>query len=374
LTLALGVFRQRAPMLSRSRRVPEGAGFGRAVLPLALLLLLASPALAEEQVPRAHLEGTLYDFGTVKTGAKVQYTIPLQNLGATDLVIQDLRLSVPALTVRTPRVIPPREAAILTLELDTSGFRGDVQARVVLRTNDPHAPSLELHVRGRVESAVELLPRPAIFLSAFRWEIEQRESALTIVNREESPLKILGVRSEGDRFTVRLEPVEVGRRYQLVVKLRGSGPSGLGLGRITFSTNRGETIAIPVFTLLRDQIYVSPPELDLGQISLEQIEKHPDSLKAKTETLYVYKYRGKDFRIQVDAPPSFVALEKTPADGPGAMVNIPGQGSTAIFEIKVAPMIREQLKLGTLEGTIRIRTNDPEFPEVLVPIRCELSK
>ena len=373
MTLALGVFRQRAPMLPRSGRVPEGAGFGRAVLPLALLLLLASPALAEEQVPRAHLEGTLYDFGTVKTGAKVQYTIPVQNLGATDLVIQDMRLSVPALTVRTPRVIPPQGDAVLTLELDTSAFRGDVQAGVVLRTNDPHAPSLELHVRGRVESAVELLPRPAIFLSAFRWEVEQRESALTIVNREESPLKILGVRSEGDRFTVRLEPVEDGRRYELVVKLRGSGPSGLGLGRITFSTNQGETIAIPVFTLLRDHIYVSPPELDLGQISLEQIEKHLDSLKVKTETLYVYKYRGEDFRIQVDAPPSFVAVEKTPVDGPGAIVNIPQQGPTAIFEIKVAPL-REQLKLGTLEGTIRIRTNDPEFPEILVPIRCDLSK
>src|SRR5262249_16778241 len=100
LTLALGVFRQRAPTLSRSGRAPERAGFARAVLTLALLLLLASPTLAEEQIPRAHLEGTLYDFGTVKTGAKVQYTIPLQNLGATDLVIQDLRLSVPALTVR----------------------------------------------------------------------------------------------------------------------------------------------------------------------------------------------------------------------------------------------------------------------------------
>jgi len=353
--------------------VPEGAGFGRAVLPLALLLLLASPALAEEQVPRAHLEGTLYDFGTVKTGAKVQYTIPLQNLGATDLVIQDMRLSVPALTVRTPRVIPPREAAILTLELDTSGFRGDVQARVVLRTNDPHAPSLELHVRGRVESAVELLPRPAIFLSAFRWEVDGRESALTIVNREESPLKITGVRSEGAHFTARLEPVEEGRRYELVVKLRRSGPSGMELGRIIIDTNHGETIAIPVFTLLRDQIYVSPPELDLGHISLEQIEKDPESLKSKTETLYVYKYRGEDFRIQVDAPPSFAAVEKTPADGPGAMVNIPGPGPTAVFEIKVAP-IREQLKLGTLEGTIRISTNDPEFPEVLVPIRCDLSK
>jgi hypothetical protein len=360
-------------MLSRSERVPRRPGPGRAFLPLILLLLLAAPTLAEEQVPRAHLEETLYDFGTVKTGAKVQYTIPLRNLGDENLVIQDMRFSIPALTVRTPRVIPPGGDAVLTLELDTSGFRGDVQARVVLRTNDPHAPTLELQVRGRVESAVELLPRPAIFLSAFRWEVEERESAITIVNRDERPLEILGLRSEGGQFTARLKPVEEGRRYELVVKLRGSGPSGMGLGRITLSTNQGETIAIPVFTLLRDQVYVNPPELDLGQISLEQIEKHPDSLKFKTETLYVYKYRGEDFRIQVDAVPSFVAVEKSPADGPGAVVNIPQQGRTAIFEIKVAP-IREQLRLGTLEGTIRIRTNDPEFSEILVPIRCELSK
>jgi hypothetical protein len=373
LALALPFFAQRTLMRSRSGRALGRPGPGRAVVLTALLLLLAGPALAEEQVPRAHLESTLYDFGIVKTGAKVQHTIPLQNLGATDLVIQDMRFSVPALTVRAPRVIPAGGDAVLTLELDTSGFRGDVQARVILRTNDPHADTLELQVRGRVESAVELLPRPAIFVSAFRWEVEERESAIIIVNRDERPLEILGLRSEGGQFTARLKPVEEGRRYELVVKLRGSGPSGMGLGRITLNTNQGETIAIPVFTLLRDRVYVNPPELDLGQISLEQIEQHPHSLRFKTETLYVYKYRGENFRIQVDASPSFVAIKKTPADGPGAMVNIPRQGRTAIFEIAVAP-IREELKLGTLKGTIRIRTNDPEFPEVLVPIRCELSK
>jgi hypothetical protein len=341
------------------------------VLATAFLLLVAGPAPADEQAPRAHLEESRYDFGAVKTGAKVQHTISLRNLGAADLIIQDMRFSVPGLRVQAPRVIPPRGEGALMLELDTSGLRGEVDGQVILGTNDPQAARLELQVRGRVESLVDLFPRPAIFLSAFRWEVEEKEAAIAIVNRDESPLEILAVRPEGDRFTARLKPIEKERRYELAVKLRGSGPSGMGLGRITVSTNQGETIAVPVFTLLRDKIYVSPLEIDFGRIILQQVERQPEFLKSRTETLYVYKYLGENFRIQVESAPSFIAVEKTPPDGPGAMVNIPRQGPTAIFELKVVP-IREKLKPGRLEGTIRISTNDPEFPEILVQVRGEL--
>jgi len=55
-----------------------------------------------------------------------------------------------------------------------------------------------------VRSPVEVLPRPAIFLSAFRWEAETKKSVVTVVNRDESPLEILGNRRDGDRFTVEL--------------------------------------------------------------------------------------------------------------------------------------------------------------------------
>src|SRR5262249_18672950 len=152
---------------------------------------------------------------------------------------------------------------------------------------------------------------------------EEKESAIAMVNRAERPLEIVAMRQEGEDFTARVKVVEAGRRFELAVKLRGSGPSGMGLGRITVSTHQGETIAIPVFTLLRDKIYASPLEIDLGQISLQQIEKQPDVLRFKTETLYVYKYRGEGFQIQVDSAPSFVTIEKTPTEGPGAMVDIP---------------------------------------------------
>jgi len=226
-------------------------------------------------------------------------------------------------------------------------------------------------VRGRVESLVDLLPRPAIFVSAFRWEVEEKESAIAMVNRAERPLEIVTMRQEGEGFTARLKLVESGRRYELAVKLHGSGPSGMGLGRITVGTNQGETIAIPVFTLLRDKIYASPLEVDLGQISQQQVERQPDFLRLRTDTLYVYKHRGEGFQIQVDSASSFVTIEKTPPEGPAAMVNIPRQGPTAVFELRIV-LSPETRKPGKLEGTIRIRTNDPEVPEIRVPVRGEL--
>jgi len=341
------------------------------VMGAALFPPVADRTLAADETPRLHLEQTRVEFGTVKPGVKVQRAIPLQNLGAADLEIHDMRLSVPGLTVKAPRVVPPHGDAEILLELDTAGSRGDVQARVSLRTNDPQAARVDIELRGRVESMVDLLPRPALFVSAFRWEADDKESTITVANRDERPLEIVAMEPRGDNFTVRLKVVEAGRRYELVAKVRGTGSSGMGLGQIVLRTNQGETIAIPVFTLLRDRTYLSPTEIDFGRIGRERSERQPDALQSKGETLYIYQYRAKDFRIQIDSAPSFVTIAKVPAEGPAAVVDIPRQGPTGVFELKIAPIL-ERGGPGKREGTIRITTNDPETPELLVPVRVEL--
>src|SRR5207244_1443137 len=122
----------------------------------------------------------------------------------------------------------------------------------------------------------------------------------------------------------------------------------------TLSTNKGE-IAIPVFTFLKEKVFANPPEVDLGRLSLEQLEKEP-SLQ--------------DFRIRVESSLPFNGVERTPREGPGAVVNIPRQGPTGIFELRVVP-IKDRLQRGKFQGTIRILTNDEEFPELLITVRGE---
>jgi len=220
-----------------------------------------------------------------------------------------------------------------------------------------------------VRSPVEVLPRPAIFLSAFRWEAETKKSVVTVVNRDESPLEILGNRTDGDRVTMELTVVESGQRYQLAVKLLPSAPAGPAGERITLSTNKGE-IEIPVFTFLKEKVFANPPDVDLGRLSLEQLEKQPSLLDFRSETVFIYKYHGQDFRIRVESSLPFIGVAPPP-EGPGAVVNILRQGPTGIFELRVVP-IKERLERGKFQRTIRIFTNDAEFPELLIPVRVEL--
>jgi hypothetical protein len=220
---------------------------------------------------------TVYDFGTVKMGVTLSQTIALRNAGDAPLIIERMSLSLPALTARVKNVVAPGEEASLALQVDTARLSGAVEGDVVLHTNDPRATRLSLRVQGHVRSPVEVLPRRALFLSAFRWEAEAKKGVVTIVNHDDSPLEILGSRTDGDRFTVELTPVQTGQRYQLAARLLASGLAGQARGSITVSTNKGE-IEIPVFTFLKEKVYGNPPDVDLGRISLEQLGKQPNLL------------------------------------------------------------------------------------------------
>src|SRR2546428_505612 len=178
-----------------------------AVFVIALALLFISPALAQPPAPRAVLQETLYDFATVKQGTKVQHTILLRNDGNAELIVKTMSLSLPAVAVRVRRVIPPGDEAALILELDTAGLSGKVEGDVVLHTNDPQADRLRLHIQGLVRSLIETIPR-AVYLSAFRWEVEEKQGVVTLANHDESPLDVLGVRTEGDGFTAHLGTIE----------------------------------------------------------------------------------------------------------------------------------------------------------------------
>jgi len=337
---------------------------------LFVLFLFVPLSFAQERAPKAALESAVYDFGTVKKGAKLSQTISLRNTGDAPLIIERMTFPLPALTARVKHVVGPGEEASLALQVDTAALSGGVEGDIVVHSNDPQAPRLSLRVQGRVRSPVEVLPRPAIFLSAFRWEAETKKSVVTVVNRDESPLEILGNRTDGDRVTMELTVVESGQRYQLAVKLLPSAPAGPAGERITLSTNKGE-IDIPVFTFLKEKVFANPPDVDLGRLSLEQLEKQPSLLDFRSETVFIYKYHGQDFRIRVESSLPFIGVEKTPGEGPGAVVNIPRQGPTGIFELRVVP-IKERLERGKFQGTIRIFTNDAEFPELLIPVRVEL--
>ena len=105
---------------------------------------------------------------------------------------------------------------------------------------------------------------------------------------------------------------------------------------------------------------------------MEEIQKNPDNLNFLKQSLFVYQYLGTEFQIEIQSMPEYVSMEKTPESGPGAVIDIPNQGVTAVFELIFSPNLK-RLKKGLFKDTITIATNDPEFPELSVPLRFEVN-
>ena len=79
---------------------------------LFVLFLFVPLSFAQEKVPKAALESAVYDFGTVKKGAKLSQTISLRNTGDAPLIIERMTFSLPALTARVKHVVGPGEEAM----------------------------------------------------------------------------------------------------------------------------------------------------------------------------------------------------------------------------------------------------------------------
>src|SRR5437762_7227215 len=84
----------------------------------------------------------------------------------------------------------------MTLHWNTSNVTGEMEEEAIVHFDGDSQPVATLLVKAVVKPPLELLPFPAIFLSAFQGEKNERR--LRIVNNEEKPVAI------SDRKSTRL--------------------------------------------------------------------------------------------------------------------------------------------------------------------------
>lgn len=209
------------------------------------------------------------------------------------------------------------------------------------------------HLKAEFTAAgVKLSPKKSMALVAAKGQ--SRMGTLELINHEPEPLRILGVEHPTDRFTSRLETIEDGRRYRLVLALRPDGPLGRGqqVLRITTSSKTSPVLEIPVGTRLTEKVYTSVTALDLGILRLAELRNGPE---VQVEEFAVFQTGGTDFRIthSTDLKMLHLTSDRDPRGG--------------YYVIHIA-LIREKLRPGLFKGSIFIDTNDPEVPKLIVPV------
>ena len=117
-----------------------------------LCVALGGTNLAEEaHGPRIRVDPATFDFGRVRPGRSLRKEFRLRNLGDQPLVIERISRSCRCTSAETKEsTLEPSASTSLRIGLETPDFAGRVEERVLLRSNDPDTPLLEIRLLATV--------------------------------------------------------------------------------------------------------------------------------------------------------------------------------------------------------------------------------
>ena len=298
--------------------------------------------------PYFHFEATL-------AGSTVEHDFVLKNLGSTPIKIQKVSMTPPLVVTSMPREVPAGSEGKIHFKLDTSHLSGDFQGEMLVFLDEPTQPEIELAFGGRVVPLVEVVPLPALFVAARTGE--SKRASIEIINHETQPLRIQGIEHSAERFTTELETIEPGRRYRLSLLLKPDGPIGKAAETILVRNSSKSMPVLPIEanTFLHLRVYTFPDGVDVGVFRMSNIQSRPQILAWTRQTLMIYQEGGTDFEVKVttDVPSLLLKAERGP------------HGDR--FQVSIS-LNSNQMRPGPIKGSIFIETNDPESPNIAVPI------
>ncbi|HEX6879196.1 MAG TPA: hypothetical protein VF135_02430, partial [Terriglobales bacterium] len=275
--------------------------------------------------------------------------------------IKNVVVSTPLRVLRLPAVIEPGSEATLKFSLDTTGVGNFYEGVIVVSTSDPSMREFQLTFDGDIVSTVEVSPMPAFYVASQQGET--KEASVEIINHESDPLRIQQVENPSSRFKTRMETIEDGGRYRLVLQMRPDAPLGKSEETILVHTSstRFPIIRIGAHTYVRDRVYTFPPAVEFGQVRLADLRGSRNAVSRTAQRLIVYESAGKDFQVNSSCDLPFISVtSQTVATGDRVQLFLTIDPSKV-----VAP--------GSYKGAVRIRTNDAKVPRLDVPISIAIS-
>ena len=324
---------------------------------LRIVMLLVASRSAAQDGPRVTVAEPSFGFTRTLAGQVIEHEYLVNNGGNKPVRLLKAHMTAPLRAVAMPAVIPPGKPVAVRLRLDTSWVAGQFDGQIVLVTDDPERPEINLTFQGEVVPLIEFDPLPAFFVSAQRGE--SKTASIEIINHQPIPLKIRKMESHSSRFVASLETIEPGKRYCLRLTMLANAPAGRATEAITLTTSdpAKPLLEIPANTLVRERVYTFPDLLNFGALQAEKLKGNLEQLSQVAQTLMVYQAGGKDFRISVNSDLPFLDLYAVRSN----------LGERYQIEVTVVP---EKMKTGEFTGSIVITTNDQEFPKLVVPVQA----
>jgi hypothetical protein len=249
----------------------------------ACVLLVAAATCSADQWVDKMLSEQEHDFGTVARGADTVYKFPVKNIYKQDVQLVSVRSSCGCTTPTIENeTLKTGETGYIVATFNTRTFSGIHSATLTLEVGwDDNGVrrqgETQVRVHGNIRSDIVFEPG-AVNLDAVD-QGTKKEVSTSVLYAGRSDWKITDVRGASDSLEVELTELQrySGRvKYNLLVRLKDSAPSGYLNEQLVLVTNDDQNPRIPLQVEGRvvPQISVAPESLMLGDVTQgDQVSK-----------------------------------------------------------------------------------------------------
>ena len=209
--------------------------------------------------PKAIVPFTSFSFGDVYTGEIISQIFVIKNDGDAELLITDFKGDCGCTVTRSDRVIPPGKEGTAEIEVQTISQSGLINKTATLHTNDPERPTIVFTLianvlkgsplrQGKYIGPIFLSPDSRASMYALAGKKATTEFSVTA---DGAAVKVLGVESGTKQFTSRVEVVQPGRSYKILVESLQIETGGLYTDQLRIVTDNPTLPAFSVDLTLR---------------------------------------------------------------------------------------------------------------------------
>ena len=298
------------------------------------------------------------DFGTVAKGEKIRAIFEVRNTGKAPLEVTQVRPTCGCTVASFDRTIPPGGTGKITAEVDTTGFSGPVSKAVLVFSNDPATPQVNVVIKADVRAFIEVLPRPlVIFRNVLQGEPASEK--LVLLSADGSDFKIEGAEASGGPYQLTYKELEEkervperkGSQWELTVTVPANAPEGMLNQKIVVKTSavKAPEVTINVTGAVRPVVQVIPAQINFGTVAGDALV-------------------GQNFLVVNNRQGAELQLSDVKVDNPNFSTEvIPLQAGQ---RYQVAVSMKAGVPKGTQKATVTITTSDPVRKLLEVPVQA----
>jgi hypothetical protein len=298
------------------------------------------------------------DAGTVAKGQVIDATFLIKNTGGSDLIITDARPGCGCTVASFDKVIKAGEEGKVVSHVDTKTFSGPIAKSILLVSNDPDRPQINLFIKALVKPFVDVLPNAYVRFSVIKGDsdsqnvilVSEEKSFKPAVAEASQPYVKAEIAPAGEKDKI---PGHLGEQYRLKLTVTGDAPEGLlnAPVRITTGVSQQPQVEVPVAGIVRARVQVTPVLVNFGNFTAG---KDPIT---------------RNIIVTNNKPTVPVRIWKAEVSVAGFLTDIVPTQEGVSYTVVVKPS--DKVKKGPFDGIVKLFTDDKEKAVIELPLKGE---